>query len=326
MGREEKLMKRVLVTGAAGFVGSHLVDYLLASGMEVVGIDSIDPYYDATVKRHNLALAREHHRFRYIEGDLLAEDLHALLDGVAYVFHLAGQPGVRASWGESFSQYTRNNINATQRLLEAATACPIEKLVFASTSSVYGDVGPSVLQESSPSRPLSPYGVTKQAAEGLCLAYACLHHVPTVVLRYFTIYGPRQRPDMAFYRFIRCALAGDPINLYGSGQISRDFTYIDDAVAATVLAADLGRPAHVYNVASGRSVSLLEVVCVLEGIVERPLTVHLTPSTPKGDMVRTEADTTRARDHLGYTAGMDLAAGLARQVEWMSAHRGGGVS
>ena len=311
-----------LITGVAGFVGSTLAGRLLGEGARVTGLDCFTDYYPRPLKEANLAPLLAHPRFRFVESSIQEADLGALLSGTTHVFHLAAQAGVRKSWGRDFSIYTTNNVEATQVLLEASVGRPIERLVYASSSSVYGDGTPLPMRESALPNPLSPYGVTKLAAEHLCNLYHANHRVPCVSLRYFTVYGPRQRPDMAFNRFIRAALTGEPISLYGDGGQTRDFTFIQDAVAATAAAATKGVPGAVYNIGGGARVSMNQVLEVLEGIVGRRLDVRR-EGVQKGDMRDTYADTSRARQDLGFSPAVALAEGLRAEYEWLTASLGG---
>lgn len=310
---------RALVTGAAGFIGSHLSAALLARGADVVGLDRFTDYYPRATKEANLEPLRRDKRFHFIEGALQTADLSRVLDGVTHVFHLAGQPGVRKSWGQDFATYTSDNVDATQRLLEAvkATDGRVQRFVYASSSSVYGDDVAIPMREDARVSPVSPYGVTKLAAEHLCHLYAVNHGVPTVSLRYFTVYGPRQRPDMAFHRFIAAALAGRPITLYGDGGQTRDFTFVADIVAATVAAGDRGRPGAVYNIGGGSRVSMTEIIALIERVTGRPLQV-VRESVQKGDMRDTFADTTRARAEIGFAPATSLADGLAAEAAWLA--------
>jgi len=305
-----------LVTGVAGFIGSHLAEALVDRGEEVIGVDSFLDYYSRELKEANLALLVESPRFTLIEKPLQHMDLEVLLARVEVVYHLAAQAGVRASWGKDFSIYTDNNILATQRLLEAAVRRPPTAFVYASSSSVYGDVTELPMRESSPLNPVSPYGVSKLAVEKLCYLYSANHAVPTVGLRYFTVYGPRQRPDMAFHRLFRGARDGEEFPLFGDGLQTRDFTYVSDAVQATLAAADRGRPGSVYNIGGGARVSLLEVFREVESITGVKLRLRREPAQ-KGDMRDTYADTTAALTDLDYRARVGLRQGLEAEWNWL---------
>lgn len=303
-----------LVTGAAGFIGSHLCERLLAEGCAVLGLDCFTDTYDRRQKEANLRVARQHPAFRLVEVDLCTAELAPLLAEVAYVFHLAAEPGVRASWGGSFARYVERNVLATQRLLEAARGRSLRRFVLASSSSVYGNTSDLPMRESSSPRPVSPYGVTKLAAELLGRAYHATFGLPVVSLRFFTVYGPRQRPDMAFHRFIRAALAGAPIPLYGNGTQTRDVTYVGDVVEASLLAARHGQPGAVYNVGGGSRVALTQVVALLEELLARPVAVERWPAQP-GDVAHTEADCSAARA-IGFQPRVGLRAGLAAELRW----------
>jgi nucleoside-diphosphate-sugar epimerase len=305
-----------LVTGAAGFIGSHLTAELLARGARVTGIDCFTDYYPRRIKEANLAVNKGHGAFTFVETAIADANLPALLDGVTHVFHLAAQAGVRKSWGRDFQIYTVNNVDASQMLLEACVGRPIEKLVYASSSSVYGDSAAIPMTEKALPQPVSPYGVTKLAAEQLCHLYTVNHGVPTASMRYFTVYGPRQRPDMAFHRFIRAALQGEAITLYGDGEQTRDFTFVSDAVAATIAAGGQGRPGAVYNIGGGSRVSMNDVIALVEEATGRPITIRREPAQ-KGDMRDTFADTSAAREELGWTPRTTLADGIRAEVRWL---------
>jgi len=308
---------KALVTGVAGFIGSTLAERLLASGAGVTGIDCFSDYYARSIKERNLAGPKAHEAFRFVESAIADADLPALMDGVTHVFHLAAQAGVRRSWGRDFQVYTVNNVDATQRLLEACCGRPIERLVYASSSSVYGDLVEIPMREDALPRPVSPYGVTKLAAEQLCYLYHVNYGVPTVALRYFTVYGPRQRPDMGFHRFIRAGLRGDPIALYGDGEQTRDFTFVADAVTATYHAGVRGVPGAVYNIGGGSRVSINHVLDIIGGLLGRPLAVRR-EGAQKGDMRDTYADTSRARRDIGFAPSVTLEQGLEAEVRWLS--------
>jgi len=307
---------RVVVTGAAGFIGSHLVESLLADGYDVVGVDGFTDYYPRPLKERNLARARENGRFRLLEGCLQDLELPALLEGADQVYHLAAQAGVRASWGRDFAVYTEHNVLATQRLLEAAVEAGVPRLINASSSSVYGDAATLPLREDAVCRPVSPYGVTKLAAEHLALLYHRNHALPTVSLRYFTVYGPRQRPDMAFHRFLAAARDRAPVSVFGDGAQTRDFTYVTDIVSATRAAAVSGRPGCVYNVGGGERVAINDVLRLVERVTGLRLRVQH-EEAQKGDMRDTFADTGAARRDLGFRSSVSLEEGLEREWEWL---------
>ena len=306
---------RYIVTGVAGFIGSHLAERLLAGGHEVCGIDNFADYYAEGLKRRNLARCIGQPGFQLIEQDLLKADLERVMDGAAAVFHQAAQAGVRASWGENFRVYTDSNILGTQRLLEAARAVALPKFVYASSSSVYGDAQQLPAREDARPQPVSPYGVSKLAAEHLCYLYFKNFGVPTVSLRYFTVYGERQRPDMAFHRFMRWGAQGRPIRLYGDGGQSRDFTYVGDIIQSNLLALK-GRPGGVYNIGGGSRVTMNDALAIIERLVGRELDVQR-QGVQKGDVRHTAADTTLAREELGYAPSVALEEGLAREMAWL---------
>src|SRR5258708_2254701 len=302
--------RRALVTGAAGFIGSRLVEVLLGQGHEVVGLDNFSGYYDPGVKRANIAASLTDPRFSLVAHDLAPVDPDSLLEGVDMGFHLAGQPGVRPSWGAGFATYVRQNLVATQRVLEAVGCRPIPT-VAASTSSVYGENDGRPLTEEAPLRPASPYGMTKAAAEQLIDVYRRDRGVPVVCLRYFTVFGPRQRPDMAFQRFVDALQCDRPLHIFGRGHQSRDFTYVDDVVAATIAA--LGAPLPVYNIGGGTPTSVNEAVALLQQLTEKQgRVVH--EESARGDVYRTCADTSRLRDEVGWQPRTTLADGLAAQI------------
>jgi nucleoside-diphosphate-sugar epimerase len=307
---------KALVTGAAGFIGSTLCDTLLAAGHDVVGIDCFIDYYPRAMKERNLLAARANPRFSFVEASLVDTSLTALLRGIDVVYHQAAQAGVRASWGEDFRIYSDNNVFATQRLLEACRASSLKKFVYASSSSIYGDTDDLPMRETSRPQPVSPYGVTKLAAEHLTWLYWKNYGLPTVSLRYFTVYGPRQRPDMAFHRFIKAVLKGDRIRLFGDGAQSRDFTYVDDIVAANMAAANSDAVGQVFNIGGGSRTTVNEVIATIGAIVGRaPMVENL--EVQKGDVRHTAADTSRARAALGYAPHVPLRSGLEREVAWL---------
>jgi nucleoside-diphosphate-sugar epimerase len=316
--RADGALVKALVTGCAGFIGSTVADRLLADGADVVGVDSFTDYYPRPAKERNLSAALKQPRFRFLESQIQDLDLPAVLRDCTHVFHLAAQAGVRKSWGRDFSIYSTNNIEATQLLLEASRHAPVlERLVYSSSSSVYGDRVAMPMREDALAEPVSPYGVSKLAAEHLCHLYFVNFAVPTVSLRYFTVYGPRQRPDMAFHRFLRATIEDEPITLYGDGGQTRDFTFVADAVNANLLAAARGVPGRVYNIGGGSRVSINEVLDMIERVAGRRPRVHLDPAQ-KGDMRHTYADTSRARAELGYEPTVGLEAGLAAEFHWLT--------
>ncbi len=308
---------KALVTGAAGFIGSRLSAALLERGADVVGIDCFTDYYPRALKEQNVAALAGRPRFRLVDAPLQTADLARLLDGVTHVFHLAAQAGVRKSWGREFATYTSHNVDATQRLLEAVKDLPLTRLVYASSSSVYGDAVAIPMREDAVPQPVSPYGVTKLAAEHLCHLYYANYGVPAVSLRFFTVYGPGQRPDMGFHRFLRAAHLGEPIALYGDGEQTRDFTFVDDVIAATLAAGDAGRPGGVYNIGGGSRVSINEVLRLIGAVTGRPLDVRREPAQ-KGDMRDTFADTGRARTELGFSPSKSLESGLRAESDWIA--------
>lgn len=310
--------ERALVTGCAGFLGSHLSDRLLEAGTAVVGVDSFTDYYPRALKERNLAEARDHQLFELHERDIASDPLDDLLEGVDVIYHLAAQAGVRGSFGSGFDMYLQANVKATQRLLEAAVRAPVDAFVYASSSSVYGDAVSFPTGETTPRAPVSPYGMTKCATEDLAGVYHRNHGIRTVGLRYFTAYGPRQRPDMAFNRFIAAGLAGEPITILGDGLQVRDFTFVDDVIEATVSAAENGLDGSAYNVGGGTPVTLLAAVQIIEEQIGHPIEVRHRESA-RGDARQTSADTRRAHADLGFGASVQLEDGLARQLAWMAA-------
>jgi nucleoside-diphosphate-sugar epimerase len=308
---------KAIVTGAAGFIGSHLSAALLDSGASVAGVDCFTDYYDRALKDANLATVKDRKGFTFVEGALQDLDLQKILTGATHVFHLAGQAGVRKSWGGDFDVYIRDNIQATQRLLESMARMPIQKYVYSSSSSVYGNDVPLPMREDTYLQPLSPYGVTKLAAEHLGHLYYANHGVPAVSLRYFTVYGPRQRPDMAFQRFLTAARDGRSITVYGDGEQTRDFTFVSDIVAANMAAAAQGRPGSVYNIGGGSRVTLNHVLELIQRVTGKTVTIQREPEQ-KGDMRHTYADTSAARRDLDFNPRVSLENGLAQQYQWLT--------
>jgi UDP-glucose 4-epimerase len=309
---------RALVTGVAGFIGSTLAEQLVANGADVVGLDCFTDHYPRPMKERNLSGLTGHPRFRFIESTVQQADLVRLMGDRTHVFHLAAQAGVRKSWGSDFTVYTVNNIDATQALLEAACRVPsLERIVYASSSSVYGDNVAMPMREDALPQPVSPYGVTKLAAEQLCYLYHVNYGLPTVSLRYFTVYGPRQRPDMGFHKFLRATARGDAITVYGDGEQTRDFTFVHDAVAATAAAAVRGVPGRVYNIGGGSRVSINQVFEMIRRVSGRALRITVDPAQ-KGDMRHTYADTSLAQADLGFSPTVGLEEGIAAEYTWLS--------
>jgi UDP-glucose 4-epimerase len=310
-------MADILVTGAAGFLGSRLCERLLEQGHRVTGVDCFTDYYDPRIKRENLSRSLEQPSFRLLEWDLAEKDLGGLPQADV-VYHLAAQAGVRASWGRDFGVYLKQNLLATQRLLEHYQGRAPRRFVYASSSSVYGDAERLPTSEEDRPRPFSPYGVTKLAAEHLCLLYQRNHGVPAVALRFFTVYGPRQRPDMGFHRFFEAVREGRPLEIYGDGTQSRDFTFVEDILDAVEAAGERGEPGGVYNVGSDRPVTVLDVVEKVRAVTGARVDVVFRPKVA-GDAPHTASDITRARHSLGYEPRVTLDDGLARQWDWQRA-------
>jgi UDP-glucuronate 4-epimerase len=306
-------MARYLVTGCAGFVGSHLSETLVARGDQVVGIDSFAPYYARKAKEANIAQLRDDWRFTLIDVDLVDAPLREILEGVDGVIHLAAQPGVRKSWGGDFTVYLQSNLLATQRIFEAAGRSGL-RVVFASSSSIYGDAASYPTTEETAARPISPYGVSKLACEHLAHAYAASTGLDFVALRYFTVYGPRQRPDMAFSKIISSLIRGTPFRVFGNGEQSRDFTYVHDATRATLRALESAPPGAIYNVGGGSETTLRHVIWLCERLTGRRLDSRFEESAA-GDVRRTRADTSRIMADLGWRPSTALSDGLANQVE-----------
>ena len=308
---------KAFVTGVAGFIGSTLAERLVRAGDDVIGIDCFTDYYPREAKERNLAFLRTAPNFRFIESRIQDADLGRLVADRTHVFHLAAQAGVRKSWGRDFDVYTTNNIEATQMLLEACVGTGIERLVYASSSSVYGDLVAMPMREDALPQPVSPYGVSKLAAEQLCYLYFVNFGVPTVSLRYFTVYGPRQRPDMGFHKFLRATLERTPIAVYGDGEQTRDFTFVEDIVSANIAAAERGVSGRVYNIGGGSRVSLNHVLELIGRVTGRQ-PVIAREAAQKGDMRHTYADTELARADLAFRPTTDLERGLAAEFSWLT--------
>lgn len=305
-----------IVTGAAGFIGSHLSRRLLKEGFSVIGIDCFTDYYPRWIKEGNLESLKTAPQFSLIESNINELDLRKLFSGAEYVFHLAAQAGVRASWGESFTIYTHNNIEATQKILESAKTSRLKKILFASSSSVYGSSPDLPWMEDSPKLPHSPYGVTKLAAEKLCSLYYRNYEIPTVSLRYFTVYGPGQRPDMAFHRFFKAINEGEAIPVYGNGQQTRDFTYVDDIVEANISAMNEGLPGEIYNIGGGHRKKLADLFPLFKKITGKDIDISW-QDNQKGDVPDTFANIEKAQKDLGYFPKTDIEVGLKKEWDWL---------
>jgi nucleoside-diphosphate-sugar epimerase len=311
---------KALVTGAAGFIGSTLVDKLLSENYEVIGIDKFTPYYDASIKRRNISNAVLNPKYKLLEIDLATRLDENLLDGVTHIFHQAGQPGVRASWGAEFNEYVEWNIRATQNLLELASKSGgVTSFVAASSSSVYGNAKKYPTNETDLPSPVSPYGVTKLAAENLCTLYGDQFGLPTISLRYFTVFGPRQRPDMAMRRMMDSVLTGCEFAISGNGEQIRDFTYVDDVVEAIILSSRYIsksiEPERVINIGGGQQTSLLEVIATIEKISNTKVNLKF-EANAKGDPFRTGSDSTKARTVLGWNPQTTVDDGMVKMFDW----------
>lgn len=317
-GHVRFVIVRVLITGVAGFIGSTLAEHIVGKGIEVVGIDNFSDYYSRELKEANLKLLRTNENFKLIVGDINEIDLTSLMDGIEVVYHQAGQPGVRGSWSNGFEVYVYANILATQRLLEASRNASVRQFVYASSSSIYGNSTSPISKETDLPRPYSPYGVSKLAAEHLCNTYASNFGVNTVSLRYFTVYGPRQRPDMAIRRLIHSALNQQPFTVFGNGSQVRDFTFIDDVVAANVGLLNHQLPAGtVMNIAGGSSISLNELIEEVGKAVGRGVPVEYGASEA-GDVATTAGDVKVVNELLKWQPQITVQEGVRRQVEWQS--------
>ncbi|MBD3162157.1 MAG: NAD-dependent epimerase/dehydratase family protein [Candidatus Eisenbacteria bacterium] len=312
-------MGKTLVTGAAGFIGSHLSRRLLEEGEEVVGVDCFTDFYDPALKRRNAQELLHLPGFVLREIDLRTAPLDDLVASCDAIFHQAAQAGVRSSWGSMFADYSSINVEATQRLLEACRPHRerLRRFVYASSSSVYGDAPRYPTREEDPTVPVSPYGVTKLAGELLVRLYASQHGLPATSLRYFTVYGPRQRPDMGFHRFLRAIHTGEEIVVYGDGNQTRDFTFVSDAVDANLLALrSTGEPGETFNIGGGERIAVRDVLGLMEEVTGRTARIRHEPRAA-GDVLHTGAETSRARDRLGFRPVVPLREGVARMNEWM---------
>lgn len=316
-------MTKALVTGCAGFIGSHLTQRLLSEGVTVIGVDGFLDNYDVAAKLRNLGEIGGHPAFTFHSAMLQAQRWKDWLEGVDVVYHLAALPGVRNSWGKAFADYVNHNVLATQLLLEACIQRPDPPTVVASSSSsVYGTMQGTFTDETAPLRPVSPYGVTKESMEQICQVYVKAHGLRVTMLRYFTVYGPRQRPDMAFHRFFRQMLKGEQVVVYGDGQQSRDFTYVSDAVEANLLAARHALPGEIFNIGGDREIKLLDVLAIMGNLLNVTPRIVFQPSLA-GDSLRTCADIQLAMTRLGYRPQVPLEEGLRLQLADMRAQAKG---
>ncbi|MBE0434062.1 NAD-dependent epimerase/dehydratase family protein [candidate division WOR-3 bacterium] len=307
---------RALVTGCAGFIGSHLCERLVRDGHDVIGVDCFTDYYAREIKESNIKWLKEQSNFIFCEANLLDTDLLKLMAAVDVVFHQAAQAGVRASWGKDFRIYAENNVLATQLLLEAAKEVDLNKFIYASSSSVYGDAETYPTAEDLKPMPISPYGVSKLAGEHLCALYHRNFGVPAISLRYFTVYGPRQRPDMAFHKFIKAMLRDQEVVVFGDGNQTRDFTYINDIVEANVLAMNSEAAGEIFNIGGGSRVTVREIITIMEHILVKKANVrHI--ENQRGDVRHTAADITKARSRLKYEPKFDLQMGIANEINWL---------
>ena len=311
-------MSTHIVTGVAGFIGSHLAETLLQQGENVIGVDQLNDYYDPQLKQNNLVILKAYTGFKFIHADIQALDWQNLLKSVEVVYHQAAQAGVRASWGEGFRNYTEKNINATQIILEAAKQTEsLKRIVYASSSSIYGNAATMPTPETLCPQPVSPYGITKLAGERLCWLYQQNFNVPVTALRYFTVYGPRQRPDMAFHKFFQAAIADRAIDIYGDGQQTRDYTFVSDIVAANLAAGrEHGAIGEVFNIGGGSRIALIELLEMMERVMGQPIKRHNLENAV-GDARHTSADITKAQKILGYAPQVSLLEGLTQEWHWL---------
>ncbi|MEA2006480.1 MAG: GDP-mannose 4,6-dehydratase [Acidobacteriota bacterium] len=305
-----------IVTGAAGFIGSHLCEKLLDIGHSVIGIDSFTDFYPKYIKEQNIRPLLKKDKFEFIAKDIHEYDLSKLMKKAGCVFHLAAQAGVRTSWGQNFSIYTKNNIEATQKLLEVAKDVKLEKFIYASSSSVYGFCPELPMVETSPCFPYSPYGVTKLAAENLCNLYFRNYGVPCVSLRFFTVYGPGQRPDMAFHKFFKAIIDNKPISIYGDGKQTRDFTYIDDIIEANVASLTRGKPGEIYNLGGGNIKKLEDIFPILEKVTQQKIKFTW-EDRQLGDVPHTFANIEKARKELNFQPKTKVDDGLKEEWKWI---------
>jgi UDP-glucose 4-epimerase len=306
----------VLVTGVAGFIGSHLAERLIKEGHKVIGVDCFTDYYPREIKESNIKKMRGDSAFEFHDADILEINLENVLGSVDVIFHQAAQAGVRASWGANFKIYTENNVRATQRLLEASKSARLKKFIFASSSSIYGDAESYPTDEQMKPMPISPYGVTKLAAEHLCYLYYKNYGVPTISLRYFTVYGPRQRPDMAFHKFIKAVHNNEEILVFGDGEQTRDFTYIDDIIDANVATMTAQAVGEVFNIGGGSRITVNETIDIIERVCEKKARKKYIEKQ-RGDVIHTAADISKAKEAFGYEPKFDVEKGIVNEVAWL---------
>ena len=310
-------MKTALITGVAGFIGSSLAEKLLKDNFKVIGIDSFTNYYSPHIKEKNIENCLKHSNFSFIHQDLDTLDLSTIFENTEYVFHLSAQPGARASWGKEFTTYVKNNISVTQKILESLkNNTTLKKFIFASSSSVYGNQSSKMNEETSLTRPVSPYGVTKLAAENLANLYFKNYGVPTISLRYFTVYGPKQRPDMAFTRFFYSIIKEQKLTIFGNGEQTRDFTYVDDVVKATVNAATSNSVGEILNIGGGSVFSIVQIIEFMKEITGKELEIDF-KKEQKGDVKHTSADISKSEKLIDYKPSIDIKYGLTQQYEYI---------
>ena len=310
-------MKTAIITGVAGFIGSSLAEKLLKDNFKVVGIDSFTNYYSLHIKEKNIENCLKNTNFSLIRQDLDSSDLSTIFENAEYIFHLSAQPGVRASWGKEFAMYVKNNISVTQKILESLkNNTTLKKFIFASSSSVYGNQSNIMNEDMSLTKPVSPYGVTKLAAENLVNLYFKNYEIPTISLRYFTVYGPRQRPDMAFSRFFRSIIKDKKLTIFGNGEQTRDFTYVDDVIEATINASTSDSVGEVLNVGGGSIFSLTEIIEFMKEITEKELEINF-EKEQKGDVKYTNADISKAKKLINYKPSRDIKYGFTQQYEYV---------